>query len=613
METIDMQTTVPFPGARGQAGARRPRRWWRWLILPVIVALIVGGLLWWRASQQTTAPATSTGTVTQDDLTVSVSSSGTVAAARTVALPFQQAGTVTSVDVAVGDSVTAGQALATIDAGDLELALTQAQATLKATQAQLAQLQSGTATEGDIASAQAQIDSAEAQLQQTRSGTATAADIASAQAQFDALTNPSQADRDAAQRVVDQAQLSLQSTRDSASQAKTNAQLSMENAVNSLTQAQSKYAAAKNNWDYVQDTGNDPTNPSTTNAAGEKVPNTLNAAQRQSYYDAFVSAQAALDSAQNAVTQSQVAYDAARQAEVNQIQQAEAAAQDAQAQLDALLNPSATDLAQARAAVTQAQANLTSLQQGGTAAAIAQAQASVTQAQANLDSLTAPASEADLASAEASVLQAQVAVDTAQRNLDQAILTAPFDGVVAAVDVVPGGAASTGTSAVTLVDESKLHVDVSLTESDAAKVAVGQPVTLTFDALSDVTLQGTVATISPVATTDQNVVTYVAQVEFEPGDAAVKVGMSATADIQIEQAAGALLVPSRAVQTSGESKTVAVVQGDATVNVPVETGLASDGKTAIVSSGGNGVAALKAGDVVVIPGTSASTSTTTTV
>jgi RND family efflux transporter MFP subunit len=210
------------------------------------------------------------------------------------------------------------------------------------------------------------------------------------------------------------------------------------------------------------------------------------------------------------------------------------------------------------------------------------------------------------------VIQAEANLATAQRNLDQATLKAPFDGVVSAVAVQPGGIANSGTAAITLVDRSTLHIEVNLSESDAAKVQVGQPVTLTFDALPNVTLSGKVASIAPVATVEQNVVTYPVQVEFNPGDALVKVGMSATADIQLEQITDAILVPSRAVQTSGATKTVTLLQGaDRTpVTVQVETGATSEGQTAITSCVATGAQCLRPGDIVSV--SAASTSATST-
>jgi len=138
-------------------------------------------------------------------------------------------------------------------------------------------------------------------------------------------------------------------------------------------------------------------------------------------------------------------------------------------------------------------------------------------------------------------------------------------------------------------------------------------VALTFDALPNVTLTGTIATVSPSATTSQNVVTYPIQIEFDPGQTSVKVGMSATADIQVQKVDNAILVPSRAVQTSGSTKTVTVLQGAqrTAIAVPVTTGLTSNGQTEITSSGGNGVPALKAGDLVSVPSTTTTTSTST--
>ena len=627
-----MRISLPFPRGRDRAGAKQPGlQRQRWLLLPMILLLIAAALLWWLPSRLAPTVTTTTATVAQGDLTIAVTGSGSIAAARTVALPFQQSGTVTSVDVKVGDQVKAGQTLAQIDPADLKLQLQQAQANLRSMQAKLSQVQGGSATPQDLASAQASLDSAKAQLTKTKTGAVTdvqsaQANLASAQAKLNALKNPTQADVSAAQSKVDQARTSLQSTQNSASQSKTNAQLALQNSVNSLTQAQSKFATAQENWQHVQDTGTDPNQPSTTDATGKKKPNTLNESQRQQYYDAYVQAQSALDTAQNAVTQAQVAYDSARQKEVTDIAQAQAAVPDAQQQLDALLHPNANDLAQAQAAVTQAQTQLTSLQKGGTQASLASAQAQVTQAQASLDKLTAPATEPDLAAAQASVLQAQADVDTAQRNLDQAALSAPFDGVVSAVTIQVGtssgtssGASSSSTSststsgaAITLIDRSKLHIDINLSETDAAKVQVGQPVALTFDALPNVMLQGKVATIAPAATVSQNVVTYPVQVEFDPGNTPVKVGMSATADIQIQQINNAIVVPSRAVQTSGNSRSVTVLQGPqrVPVTVQVETGVTSNGQTEILSCVDTGAQCLRTGDLLSIPSTSTTTTTT---
>lgn len=612
-----MRISLPFPGAR--SGASRTKRGpQRWLIVPLILIIIAAIVVWQLQSRSTTTPTTTTATVSQDTLTINVSGSGTVAAARTVEVPFQQAGTITSVDVAVGDQVTTGQTLATIDAADLQIALDLAKANLATAQAQLEQTKNGTATAADLASAEAQLNSAQAQLEQTKTGTTTAAELASAQAQlnsaqaqYNALLNPSAEDLRAAQAKVNDAQLALQNTRDSASQQKTNAQFSLQNAVNSLTQTQVSYGTAKSNWDFVQATGQDPTNPETTDSTGKTTKNKLSDTQRQQYYDTFAKAEASLKSAENAVAQAQVAYDAARQSEIIQIQQAEAALVDAQAALDALHNPTATALAQAKASLASAQANLANLKKGATTVELAQAEAQVTQAQGSLDALTAPPTAAELASAEASVLQAQVALDTAQRNLEQATLKAPFDGVVSAVSVTPGSTASTGSAAVTIVDRSAMHVDISLSETDAAEVEAGQPVTLTFDAVPDVTLYGTVATVAPSATTSQNVVTYPVQITFDPGTTPVKIGMSATAEIQVEEYKDAILVPSRAVQTAGNTKVVTVLQGETPVSVRVETGATSDGQTIILNCVDTGAQCLRAGDTLQIASTTSTSAQTT--
>jgi HlyD family secretion protein len=618
-----MRISTPFPRTKDRPGVRGPAlRGQRWLLLPLIL-VILAGLVFWQIQARSVPAAPTTATVSQGNLVIAVSGSGAVAAARTVDLPFQQDGTITLVDVKVGDQVKAGQVLAQIDDADLQLQLQQAQANLKSAQAKLVQAKGGSATPQDLDVARASLESAQAQLRRTQTSGVTdiqsaQAQLASAQAKLDALKNPSAANISAAQTQLAQAQTDLQNKRDSLSQAKTNAYNQMQQAVNNLTQAQSKYSTAKQQWDYVQETSRDPTNPTKTEN-GKTVPNKLNDAQRQQYYDTYLQAETAMHNAELAVQQAQLSYDGARQDEATGVPLAEQQLANAQAQFDALKNPTASDVRQAEAAVIQARAQLTGLQQGGTAADLASARAQVTQAQSNLDSLTAPAAAPDLAAAEAGLIQAQAALATAQRNLEQTALKAPFDGVVAAVNIVPGGTSSsggsstsstsTGSAAITLVDRSKLHVDINLSETDAARVQVGQPVTLSFDALQNITVQGTIATIAPAATVQQNVVTYPVQVEFDPGTTPVKVGMSATADIQIQQINDAILVPSRAVQTTGNSKGVTVLQGSQQIpiTIQVETGATSSGQTVITSCVETGAQCLRPGDVLAVTSTATTT------
>jgi HlyD family secretion protein len=569
--------------------ANRRGRWLAGGLLVLVFAIIVVVLM--RTHLASTAPQAATVPVTRGAIVASVAGSGTVAAAQVLDLSFQTSGTVTAVLVAEGDSVQAGQVLARLDDRDVQLQLADAQASLASAQAKLNQARQGNATPEDTAAAQASVANAQANLQRARTGNTTAADIASAQAQLrsaqaklDALKNPSQADLSAAELKVKQAQNDLDSTRTSASATKTNAELAMRQAADNLTKAQAAYATARQNWDYVNETGADPTNPKTTDATGRSKKNKLNDVQKRQYYETFVEAEAAMHSAEKDLAQTQVTYDKARQDESTQIGQAEATLADAQQQLDALQHPSATDVTQAQAGVDEAKANLQKLQQGGTKADIAAAQANVDQAQANLAKLTAPASATDVQVQQAAVAQAEQAMGQAQLKLENATLKAPFAGIVTAVDILRGSVVSPSAAAISLIDRSTLHVDLKLSENDVAKVALGQKVALTIDALKDWKADGTVSYIAPSAETSNGVVTYAVRVSFPDSDERVKVGMTANLSITTAQKDGVLLIPNTVLLPKGAGHAVLVSgQGGAPREVDVQTGLTDGTNTEIVS------------------------------
>jgi len=525
--------------------------------LLLIVGACALGVSRLRGSQSVSTPTFSLIYPRYDTLIATVNATGQIAPSQVARLSFTSPGRVSEVLVKVGDTVAKDAPLARLDTRDLQLRVQQAEAGLAQAQASYDKLQAG-ATPEEVAAAQSQVAQAAGQLRQTQ-GSVTASDLRAAEAQLlqaqsqlARLTGgPKPADLQVAEGQLQQAQATLEAQRNQLSAAKTNAQLQIQQTVATLTQAQSRYASAKRNWDYINETGNDPLTPRIPDSAnpGKTKPNTLSDNQRQQYYDAFVQAEAALHSAESSVQQAQVTYDNARQAEVTGIQVAESQVANAQANLDKLRAGSDSDqIAAARAQVASAQAHLDKLRGEQRRGTLQAAQAGVTQAQANLDKLRAGAPQSDLVVAAAQVQSAQATLDLAQLALADATLTAPFSGTVAEVNLKVGETPSPTDAPVVLADLSSFYVDVAVDEIDVSRLAVSQPVTLTLDALPGLNLQGRVASINPLATEQSTVTSYQVRVTTTARDPRVRSGMSASADIVVARQEHVLLVPRRAVR-----------------------------------------------------------------
>jgi HlyD family secretion protein len=546
---------------------RRNRRRW-WLIGGGILALIVIGAIvmqLMRPAQPVTdtVPGWTKATASKGTIDASISASGTVAPQAQAEVRFVAEGPVVEVLVKPGDAVSSGQALARVDATDAQLRLESAQADLEQAQASLTDLEDGP-TESEVKAAQSRVAQAKAQYDQTLAQvsnadvTAAKARLEQAQARYAQLrAGPKDVDMRDAQAALERAKAGLQSDRDRLSANKTNAQIALDTAVADLTRAQNSYSTALQNWQFVQDTGADPTNPEVSDPSqpGKKVKNKLNDTQRQQYYDAFVSAEAALRQAELAVERAKVEFDAARQAEATGVQTSEQQLVSAQASYDKLTAGADRDaLAEARAAVASAQAELNRLVGSSRASDLAAAQANLEAAQFDLEKLSDGPTELERTRAQADLARATTAAKQAQRSIDQATLKAPFDATVARVDLRVGElAGATGTIA--LVDMRSFHVDAPVDELDVAQIAPGLTVRVQMDALPTAVLTGTVRTVSPLAVkNERGANTYQVTVDLDGADPGVKPGMSAALQIVTLRKDGVVLIPRRAVQTeNGET------------------------------------------------------------
>jgi multidrug resistance efflux pump len=105
------------------------------------------------------------------------------------------------------------------------------------------------------------------------------------------------------------------------------------------------------------------------------------------------------------------------------------------------------------------------------------------------------------------VLQARL--DVAKAGVAAFEVIAPFDGVVAKLNVKEGSSINAGQSAVTIVDFSSWLVKTTdLTEINVVKLTEGQPVTVTLDALPDLELKGEILSIGQNYSENQGDIVY---------------------------------------------------------------------------------------------------------
>jgi len=196
-----------------------------------------------------------------------------------------------------------------------------------------------------------------------------------------------------------------------------------------------------------------------------------------------------------------------------------------------------------------------------------------------------------------SVKMTELQLDQAQAELDKTIIAASFDGVVSAVYIREGQQLSAMTyanPAICLIDPGEIKMNGVIDEIDVPKVKLGQETIITLDALPDKEVKGRVTFISAASTVQAGVVFYETTIALENPDEELKDGMSASAEIILEQHHDVLLIPNRAIQGSLEKPWVQVVTNGQIEERQISMGL-NDGMYTEVLSG------LEEGEEVVLP------------
>ncbi len=144
----------------------------------------------------------------------------------------------------------------------------------------------------------------------------------------------------------------------------------------------------------------------------------------------------------------------------------------------------------------------------------------------------------------------KLSVEQAEYNYSKYFVTAPFDGVVGRMPVNVHDTIGNGTIISTIVSNKKF-TNIPLNEVDAVKVSAGQKARLTFDAIEDLSIDGSILSVDQVGTANQGVITYNVKIGFEEEDSRIKPGMSVDADITTNEKSDILIVPSNSIKNQG--------------------------------------------------------------
>ncbi len=471
-----------------------------WLILLGVGALLavgvlVGAPLLMRAGilprggprQAGAANDITTGEVLAITAITSVESSGAVEPEQLGSVFWKTTGQMASVVVKPGDFVKQGDALMTLDPASAPQNVIQAQTDLISAQNALDDLLNPTAL--SIANAQKAVDTAQTTLK-------TAQEALDDLAQYD-LSYYEDLVADAQQALLTAQQDDEKTNIGSLATALQSAKDDLETKTNWYNDAQTAQAACPDCTTVF------------VNAAGRKM--------------SLADAQEAYTASLNAHQIAQINYEQGLTSSQSAVETAQEALDDAVANLAAAkAGPDAQDLATSQVAGVVAEASLAD-------------------AQMKLAELQNGPDPDDIAAAE-------IRIQIAQNTLDTLILRAPFDGEVLAVNYLLGDTVSQTQAAVVIANRAQIHVDASIDESDVTQIQVGDPVTITFDSLADLTLSGTVNWIDPVGQTVQGLVRYTVRINAAQTDARVLLGMTANTNIVTDVQDGALAVPLDAVQ-----------------------------------------------------------------
>lgn len=491
-----------------------------------------------KSQPKVDAIATMTVPVESQNLTVRITSSGTVQPVQRVNLSPKGSGRIAELFVEQGDKVQAGQIIARMESRDVEAQLAQAKAREASVRAKLAKIEAGNRSE-DIASAQARLDQAEASLAQLQAGSRVE-EVAGARSR------------------LQQTQAGLQKLR-----AGTRVEEVSQGRAR-LAQAQARLADAQTG-SLKQEIAQAQTQIESSKAQAELTAQRVE--RNRSLVKEGALAQDKLDelikenrTAQAKLTESERRLQQLQENRLSQIQQLQAAVEVESQGLKQLQNGTRSEeIAKSEAEVAEAKSKLAQVENGNRPEEIAKAEAAVAEAKSQLAVQVNGSRPEEIAQAKADLAEAQAQVHYQEVQLEDTKIRAPFAGVITqryaiqGAFVTPATSASDATSATStsiVALARDVEVLAKVPEADISQIKPGQVVEIVADAYPDKVFKGRVKLIAPEAVKERDVTLFQVRVAIDTGKDLLQSGMNVDLRFVGQKLRNALVVPTVAIVTN---------------------------------------------------------------
>lgn len=214
-----------------------------------------------------------------------------------------------------------------------------------------------------------------------------------------------------------------------------------------------------------------------------------------------------------------------------------------------------------------------------------------------------------IASDQAAIDTAEAQLTNAQQSLQEATLSSPIAGTVVSVGIAVGDtvSADSSTEIITIVGTKSYEVQATLDSSQIPSVKVGQSSSVEVDGVTQ-TLDGTVSQVGPVQSGDSGY-TYPVVVSLPESASGIFSGSTADVNISTGAVSHVVAVPTSAVQTVGSVSYVEELDKGVLTRKIVKVGMVGDEYTQVLSGLSPGQSVVLADYAEPVPSSNTETNT----